>query len=131
MTTDFTLILPDRVGALAHTFAALRSGGIDVGGYAGFPAWAGEGILHILVADAEAAREALRRAGIDIREERELLVTRPLGGTADVTAVLELIAAANVNIDLIYQLADGRLALGVNKLEAARRAIGEGIALPA
>lgn len=123
MTTDLTLILPDRVGALAHAFAAFSSAGVEVEGYAGFPAWAGEGILHVLVEDLDGARAALHAAGIAIREEREVLITPPSAGAAEASRVLQLVAAANVNIDLIYQLRDGRLALGVNRLELARRAI--------
>jgi hypothetical protein len=123
MTTDITLILPDRVGALAFAFASLSRAGIEFHGCAGFPAWAGEGILHVLVDDVEAARAALATDGIVIREERELLITGQLGDGAELTRTLERVAAAGVSIDLIYQLRDGRVALGVNRLDVARRAI--------
>ncbi len=123
MTTDLTLILPDRVGSLAQALGVFAGAGIEIDGCAGFPAWAGEGILHALVREVDAARDALAAAGIVIREEREVLVTRPLEGTAEAARALELIAAANVNIDLIYQLRDRRLVLGVNRLEVAREAV--------
>lgn len=110
---------------MAEAFGAFSRAGIELRGAAGFPAWAGEGILHVLVVSAEEAGAALRVAGIEVREERELLVTEPLGSTAQAADVLQRIAAAGVNIDLIYQLADGRLAIGVNNLSSARRAAAD------
>jgi hypothetical protein len=124
-TTDLTLILPDRVGTLAGATAALSSAGIEFEGCAGFPAWAGEGILHVLVEDVDRARESLRAAGIDVREERELLVSRALGGAEDIAQLLERVAAAGVNVDLIYTLRGNRLAIGVNDLARATRAAGD------
>ncbi|HVM29464.1 MAG TPA: hypothetical protein VM305_01650 [Candidatus Limnocylindrales bacterium] len=123
--TDLTLILPDRIGSLAQTLDCLRQAGVEVEGCAGFPAWAGEGILHVLVADADGPRQALRGIGVEIREERQLLVTVPLDGVAGTASVLERVAAAGVNVDLIYQLRDGSLALGVNDLSRAVRAAGD------
>ena len=116
------------MGSLAEALGALRRAGVEIAGCAGFPAWAGEGILHVLVSDIEGSREALRAAGIDIREERELLITAPLDGVGQATQVLERVAAAGVNVDLIYHLRDGRLAIGVNDLPRAARAAGEHIA---
>lgn len=130
MPIDITLILPDKVGSLAHAFRALAARGVVPLGCAGFPAWAGEGILHVLVEDADAARDALHDAGVTIREERELLLTRPLDGEAQIAQVLALVAEVGANVDLIYQLADGGLAIGVNRLEAALRAIGDLAAEP-
>jgi hypothetical protein len=125
LTADLTLILPDRIGSLAHALTIFSAAGIAIRGCAGFPAWAGEGILHVLIDDVEAAREALRAAGIDIREEREVLVTAPLSDTHQAARVLETIAAQGSNIDLIYSAHDARLVVGATRLEIARQALGE------
>lgn len=82
--TDLTLILPDRVGALATALGAIDRVGVEVLGCGGFPAWAGEGILHVTVEDVDGASAALRDAGIAIREEREILTTGPLAGTSEI-----------------------------------------------
>jgi hypothetical protein len=120
--TDLTLILPDHVGSLATTFGALDRAGVEVFGCGGFPAWAGEGILHVMVEDVDGASAALREAGIPIREEREILITGPVAGTSEIAELLAQLAAAGVNIDLVYQLRGDRLAIGVRDLDRARRA---------
>lgn len=125
MTTDLTLILPDRIGSLAAATGVLSRAGVEFEGCAGFPAWAGEGILHVLVADLDGARAGLREAGIAIREERELLVSRSLNGLAEAATLLERVAGAGVNVDLIYTLRGDRLAIGVNDLARAREAAGD------
>lgn len=121
--TDLVLILPDVVGSLANAFGVLGRVGINVLGHAGFLAWAGEGVLHLLVDDPEAARSALHAAGIEVREEREVLLLpvddRP-GALAD---LLAKVAEADVNVDLTYVSAGGQAVLGVNHLARAQAAV--------
>lgn len=120
---DLTLILPDRIGSLATAFAVLGDAGVNVRGHGGFPAWAGEGILHLTVDDPAAARSSLHKAGIEVRDERDVLVVPVDDRPGALAAVLGRIAEAGVNIDLTYSLADGAVAIGVNDLRRAARAV--------
>lgn len=122
--TDLTLILPDRVGSLAETLRKLADAQVNIVGHGGFPAWEGEGLLHLIVEDVEAALAAMVQAGIEVREERQVLVVPVDSVPGSLAAAFERIAGVGVNIDLTYSLADGRVAIGVNNLERALRALG-------
>ena len=108
---DLTVILENKPGTLADVFEALGRAGINVVGSCGFPA-SGEGILHVLVEDAAAARQALEGVGLTVRDERDVVIVGPLpaqprsGG-----AVLRRIADQGVNVDLLYMTEDGRVVL--------------------
>lgn len=118
--TDLTLSLPNRPGTLAAAAAALGKAGINIDGVSGSTVGGGEGIGHILVADAATARQALEGAGTTIAGEREVLVTeledRP-GALAEVAGKL---ANAGVNIDLLYLATRTRLVIGVPDVPAAQ-----------
>jgi hypothetical protein len=121
---DLTVMLVNKPGTLADAFEALGGAGINVMGACGFPA-GGEGVLHVLVEEADAARRALEDAGLHVRAEREVVVldrlpSRP--GTAG--EVLRRIADRGVNVDLVYLTDDGRPVLSgedVAALETAAR----------
>ena len=111
MVKDLTVILENKPGTLADAFEALGGADINVVGSCGFPA-SGEGILHVLVEDAAAARQALEGVGLTVRDERDVVIVGPLpaqpgsGG-----AVLRRIADQGVNVDLLYMTEDGRVVL--------------------
>jgi hypothetical protein len=117
--TDFTLILPDVVGSLAACFGQLGEAGVNVIGHAGFIAWAGEGVLHLMADDPDAAREALAKAGVEVREERQVLVVPLNDRPGTLAGVLRQVAASGANVDLTYVTADGRAVIGVNDLQRA------------
>ncbi|HET7676463.1 MAG TPA: hypothetical protein VFK38_01270 [Candidatus Limnocylindrales bacterium] len=123
MSTDLTVVLVDRPGTLADAMEALGGAGINVDGACGF-ACGGEGIFHVLVEDAARGRQAVEAAGLEVRQERDVVVTpvedRPGAGGA----ILRRIAAAGANVDLVYLTADGRLVLSGGDVEAIRRALG-------
>ena len=122
MTKDLTVILEDRPGTLADVGEALGKAGINIDGLCGFPC-EGKGILHILVEDAAAACRALEEIGLEVRDERQILILdledRP-GAFGDVT---RSIANAGVNIDLIYAATNTRLVIGVDDLGKAEVAV--------
>ncbi|MDP8904510.1 MAG: hypothetical protein M3N29_04235 [Chloroflexota bacterium] len=120
---DFTLILPDRVGSLAEAMSVFRDAGVNIRGHCGFPAWAGEGLLHLVLDEPDGGAEALRRAGIEIREERTVLVLTLPNHPGAFADALERIARGGANVDLTYSLGDGRIVVGVNDIETARRAL--------
>ena len=136
LATDLTLILPDRIGSLAETTRLLARAGINIIGHGGFPAWAGEGILHLVVDDPARAVSALHAANIEVREERQVLVVPVDDHPGSLAAAFECIAAQGVNVDLTYALADARVVIGVDDVARARRALdsqlvgGEGFEPP-
>ena len=122
MAKDLTVILEDRPGMLADMGKALGKAGINIEGCCGFRS-EGKGVIHILVEDVAAARRELQQAGLEVRDERQVLVLdvqdRP-GVLGDVTS---RIAKAGVNIDLIYLATNTRLVIGADNLDEARSAI--------
>ena len=119
---DLTVILVNKPGTLADAFEALGGAGINVVGACGFPA-GGEGILHVLVDDPDAARRALEGAGLEVRSERDVVVLDRLPsepGTGD--AILRRIADRGVNVDLVYLTEDGRPVLSGEDVAAVERA---------
>ena len=122
MVKDLTVVLEDRPGTLADIGEALGKAGINIDGLCGFPCQ-GKGVIHILVEDAAAARRALQEKGLEVRDERQVLVLkvedRP-GAFGDVT---RRIANAGVNIDLAYPATNNRLVIGADDLDKARTAV--------
>jgi hypothetical protein len=121
--TDLTLILPDRIGSLAETLRKLADADVNIVGHAGFPAWAGEGILHVVVDDVSVALQALAANGIELREQREVLVVDVEHVPGSLASIFERIASVGANVDLTYSLADQRVVIGANFVERAIAAL--------
>ena len=122
MMKDLTVILEDRPGTLADMGEALGKAGINIEGSCGFPS-EGKGIGHILVEDAAAARRALEGVGIEVGDEREVLVLEIEDRPGALGEVGRRIANAGVNIDLVYLATNTRLVIGVDDLDKARAAV--------
>jgi hypothetical protein len=119
---DLTVILNDKPGTLADAFEALGQAGVNVAGACGFPT-AGEGILHVLVEDVDAARRAVEAAGLVVRDERDVVILNPLPNQAGTGgALLRRIANQGVNVDLAYLTEDGRVVLSGGDVPALERA---------
>jgi len=121
MSKDLTVVLVNRPGADADVMQALGRAGINIDGITG-SGCAGEGILHILVADDTAAREALEAAGQVVREERDVLVCPVADRPGEGGAIMRRIADTGVNVDFIYLTTGGQLVIGANDLDKARNA---------
>lgn len=123
MPKDLTVVLMNRPGTLADASEALGRAGINVDGVCGFPSGT-EGIMHILVEDAPTARDALTAAGLEVRDERDVVVTpvddRPGAGGE----LLRRVADAGANVDLIYLTMSGELVLSGGDVSAIDRALG-------
>jgi hypothetical protein len=122
MAKDLTVILEDRPGRLADVGEALGKAGINIDGLCGFPCQ-GKGILHILVENAPAARRALEETGLEVRDEREVLVLEVEDRPGAGGKVARRIANAGVNVDLVYGTTKTRVVIGVDDLEKARGAV--------
>ena len=119
---DLTVILQDRPGTLADMGEALGKAGINIEGGCGFPC-EGQGVIHILVEDAAAARRALEEIGLEVRGERQVLVLEIEDRPGAFGEVSRRIANAGVNVDLVYLAANNRLVLGADDLDKARAAV--------
>ena len=122
MMKDLTVILEDRPGTSADMGEALGRAGINIEGSCGF-ACEGKGIAHILVEDAAAARRALEEVGIEVGDEREVLVLEMENRPGALGEVARRIANAGVNIEVVYLATNTRLVIGVDDLEKARAAV--------
>jgi hypothetical protein len=117
---DLEIILENRPGALADMGETLGRAGVSVEGGG---AWVvgGKGVAHFLFDDAAAARRALEAAGIQVLEEREVLVQRL---KQDVPGQLGLLtrrmAEAGVNIEVLYSDHNHQLILVVDDLARGR-----------
>ena len=123
MPKDLTIVLVNRPGTLADAAEALGRAGINIDGVCGFPAGA-EGIMHVLVDDAGAARQALSGTGLEVRDERDVVVVAAENRPGAGGELLRRIADAGANVDLIYLTMDSRVVLSGGDVEAIRRAAG-------
>ena len=119
---DITIVLANRPGTIADAAEALGEVGINIAGGCGFPA-AGEGLFHVLVEDAERARKALEERGMNVRDERDVVVVDVAPQPGALGKVLSRIADAGVNVDLIYATQDGQIVLGADDVDGAQRAV--------
>lgn len=129
MLKDLTVILEDQPGTLADLGEATGKAGINIDGMCGFPS-EGKGIIHILVEDAAATRKALEEAGLEVREERDVLVLRQgidledrPGQTGE---IMRRLADEAINVDLIYAKWNGDAVIGADDLKKARETLGVG-----
>lgn len=123
MAKDLMVELEDRPGTLADLGESMGSAGVNIEAIAGFRA-GNAGILHVLVEDAEGAKRALENAGARIESERDVLVLDIEDRPGALGELARRIAAAGVNVDLVYVTAGGKLVIGADDLDAARNALG-------
>jgi hypothetical protein len=122
MAFDLVIELDNTPGALAQVAAAITDAGVNIA--AATCIGTGERAeLHILVPHAEAARHLLAISHVAVTREREVVVVevedRP-GVLADLTRT---IAAAGVNLDLVYVATRNRVVFGAADLAALRAAL--------
>jgi hypothetical protein len=119
MPWDIAVELENRPGTLAELGEAAANAGINLDGICGFPS-EGIGVIHVLVDDPAAARDAFTEAGITVRDEREVLVADVTDRPGELGELTRRLADGGVNVDLIYLATDTRLVLGVDDLDGAR-----------
>jgi hypothetical protein len=125
MAKDLTVVLEDRPGTLAALGEALGKAGVNIEGICGLPV-GGKGMIHVLVEDAAAARRALQQGGMQVSGEQDVLVTTLEDKPGSLGAALRKIAAAGVNVTLVYLATRTRVVIGASDLAKARAALGMG-----
>ena len=120
---DLVVEIENEPGALARVAAAISDAGVNLAA-ATCMGTADQVELHILVPHAEPARHALAISHLGVSREREVVVVevedRP-GVLADLT---RKVAAAGVNIDLVYVATRNRVVFGSPDLEGLKAALG-------
>jgi hypothetical protein len=120
---DLTVVLEDRPGELAKLGQATGAAGINIEGMSG-DAREGRGVLHLLVEDTQAARDALSGVGIEVRDERDALVVEVEDRPGTMGEVAGKLADAGINVDFAYATFGGcRVVLGVGDLQGAQAAL--------
>jgi hypothetical protein len=125
MATDLTIILDDRPGELARLGEVTGAAGVNIQGLAAFTG-EGRGVIHVLVDDDQAARavEELRRAGMGIADQREVLVVDVVDRPGSLGELARELSEANVNIELAYTTFGGvKLVIATEDLDNARAAL--------
>jgi hypothetical protein len=125
MSTDLTVVLNDEPGQLAKLGQATGDAGVNIQGLCAFTG-EGRGIIHLLVEDAATRRavEALQAAGMGVADEREVLVIDVENRPGSLGECARELAAAGVNIELLYTTFGGvRLVIATDDLRAARAAL--------
>ena len=119
---DLTVSLENKPGTLAELGEATGKAGINIEGMSGDNRL-GE-VLHVLVEDAAATREALSGAGIEVTDERDVLVIDVQDRPGTLGEAARKLADAGVNVDLVYATFGGvRVVLGVDDPDKARAAL--------
>lgn len=129
MPTDLTVIIEDRPGTLADLGEATGKAGVNIDGMCGFPS-EGKGVIHVLVEDAKAARQALEAAGIEVRDEREVLILRQgidlVDRPGQTGEIMRRLADEAINVDLVYAKWNGDAVIGADDVAKARETLGVG-----
>lgn len=119
---DLIVNLENRPGTLAQLGETLGNSGINIEGVAAF-AQGEAGQVHILVADAGMAREALSAAGLECGAEREVEVVSVVDQPGEMGRHMRRVADAGINVDLLYIATGTRLVIGSDDSEGLRRAL--------
>ncbi len=121
MLKDLKVRLENRPGTLADLGEALGKDEVNIEGLCG--PCEGEGIAHILVDDASSARKACENVGIEVIEERDVLVLDVDDKPGEIGVICRRLGDAGVNIDFFYAATNTRVVLGVDDLEKAKAAV--------
>jgi hypothetical protein len=129
MPKDLTVIIEDRPGTLADLGEATGKAGVNIDGMCGFPS-EGKGVIHVLVEDADATRRALEGAGLEVRDERDVLILRQGTDIVDrpgqTGEIMRRLADEAINVDLIYATWKGDVVMGADDLTKAAETLGVG-----
>jgi hypothetical protein len=117
MPTEFSVVLHDEPGTLAHLGGVLGDAGVNIEAIAGRSADRMGRVQFVCDAPARAAA-SLSAAGIKFGT-REVIVVRVLDEPGALGDVALIMSRAGVNIDSLYVTTRGHLVLGVDDLDGA------------
>ena len=119
MARDITVILEDRPGTLADMGKALGDAGINIKGGCGLP-FQGQGIIHLLVDDPDAAISALAGAGIEAHTPAQVMRHKFQDRPGELGELAGRMGDAGINVYMFYLSSEGEIVLGVDDVEKAQ-----------
>ena len=123
MATDLVIELDNEPGALAAVATAISDAGVNVA--AATCMGSGEKAeLHILVPHAEPVRRALAITNTAVTREREVVVVQATDRPGELAELARTVAAAGINIDLLYVATGSRVVFGSDDTDALAAALG-------
>jgi hypothetical protein len=124
--TDLTVVLKDQPGQLAALGGATGAAGVNIQGMCAFTG-EGRGIIHLLIDDdaVQRAVTALTAAGLGVADQREVLVVDVADRPGSLGELARQLAAANVNIELLYTTCGGgvKIVIATDDMASARAAL--------
>ena len=129
MATELTVKVPNRVGQLAAISTALGDAGVNIATLAG-STLGGKGVVHIVVADKDAARarRALKKAKLRVASDRKLLEVRLADKPGSLARVATRLGKGRVSVDSAYMIGMGKgsrtIGFGVKDARKAKKALG-------
>ncbi|HEY8807207.1 MAG TPA: ACT domain-containing protein [Candidatus Limnocylindria bacterium] len=129
MATELTLKVPNRAGQLAAISTALGDAGVNIASLAG-STLGGKGLVHIVVADKDAARarRALKKAKLRVASDRKLLEVRLSDKPGSLARIAGRLAKGRVNVDSAYVTGTGKrsttIGFSVKDARKAKKALG-------
>lgn len=121
---DLTIIAPSRPGTLATIGEEFGKADVNIEGMCVFE-HKGQGFLHLLVTDRDAARrvvESFNKVGFEVEDEREVLVEDVDNTPGVLGEHCRRLADQDINLTTAYLAADNRLVLGAADLSQLERA---------
>ena len=124
MAVDLVIEIDNVPGALADVAAAISDAGVNIAA----ATCLGSGSraeVHILVKHAEAARHALAISHLAVTREREVVVVEVEDTPGVLADLTRRIAAAGVDLDLVYVATRNRVVFGADDMNALRTALDD------
>jgi hypothetical protein len=122
MAVDLVIDIENTPGSLAEVATAISDAGVNLAA----ATCVGPGDraeLHILVKHAEAARHALSISHVAVTREREVVVVDAEDRPGVLADLARKIAAAGINLDLVYVATQNRIVFGADDVEGLRAAL--------
>ena len=123
MPMDLVIEVENEPGALARVATAISDAGVNIAAATCLGA-DDTAELHILVPHAAAARHALAISHLAVTREREVAVVQVDDRPGVLADLAGKVAAAGVNLDLVYVATGNRVVFGADDLDGLRQALG-------
>ena len=123
MTMDLVIEVDNEPGALALVAKAISDAGVNIAAATCLGA-NNHAELHILVPHADAAKHALALSQLAVTREREVVVVQVDDRPGVLADLAGKVAAAGVNLDLVYVATNNRVVFGSPDLDGLRRVLG-------
>lgn len=120
---EFTVFSKNEPGELSSIFDALAKYAVGISSVV-TEGTIENGPIKLVTEDAEAAARALEEAGISF-EVSDLLLVRVLNQPGELGRMAKTLGDADINIEAIYRLGNGRYAIRVNDMGHAKQVLND------